>query len=100
MITGPIAKLLVQHVAAPLFQQFISGRLQLFGSSLRDPGSGKVIGYLQARDTIGAASDTAKVIGALPFLANPVTAPFAAAYSVGKTGFAIFDTQRTAHRIA
>lgn len=99
MIPAPLAKILLQQVAIPLFNRHFANKVRLFGSSLRNPATGQVMGYLQARDTIGAMGDTAKLLGAIPLLFNPYTAPAGAAYMVGKTGLALFDTQRTAHRI-
>lgn len=99
MIHGAIAKLLVQKASALVLEQISVGKLKAFGSTLLDPTTQRTVGYLQARDTAGAAADTAKVLASLVGLANPATAPAAVAYAGGKTLFAIFDTQRTAHRI-
>lgn len=99
MITAALTKLVLQKASGGILDLVQSGALQAFGSTLVDPTSRRTVGYLQARDTLGAAADTAKVVASLGAFANPVTAPFGVAYAAGKTGFAIFDTQRTSHRI-
>jgi hypothetical protein len=94
-----IGQFLLQQASGPILDLIASEKLQAFGSTLVDPSRNRVVGYLQATDTLAAAGDTAKVVTSLLGAAHPISAPATVGYAVGKTVFAVFDTQRTAHRI-
>lgn len=94
-----IGQFLLQQASGPILDLIARGKLQAFGSTLVDPSRNRVVGYLQATDTLAAVGDTAKVLTSLLGTAHPVSAPAAVGYAAGKTVFAVFDTQRTAHRV-
>lgn len=101
MIVGLIGKVLLQQVPKLLLARVQSGDLSIYGSVIRDPVNGRVQGFLQptrAPVDFGAMAKVAEIGGATALLFTPA-APVGAAYIAGKAGYALFDTQRTTHRI-
>jgi hypothetical protein len=102
VIGGLVGNILLRQVPKLLMAQVQSGNLRVYGSVIRDPSNGRIQGFLQpsrAPIDFSAMADVAKIGGAVASLFTPYTAPVGAAYIAGKAGYALFDTQRTAHRI-
>lgn len=88
-IPAAIGKIMLKRMSKALISRVQTGEVGVVGSVLRVAKTGETLGYLQETSALSA----------IPFLANPATAPFAATYLIGKTVHTMFDTQRTAKRI-
>lgn len=101
MIVGLVGNILLRQVPKLLMARVQSGNLRVYGSVIRDPANGRIQGFLQptrAPIDFGAMADVTKIGGATALLLTPA-APVGAAYIAGKAGYALFDIQRTTHRI-
>lgn len=85
MIPGLIGKVLLRELPAYLAKQIMSRQAHVYGSVIYSPRQGRVLGFLQEAAPLA-------LTGAA--LANPSTAPVAAAALVSRLGYRVVDTNR------
>jgi hypothetical protein len=85
MIAGMIGKVLLRELPGYVAKQIVSRQAHVYGSVIYSPPQRRVLGYLQ---------EAAPLALTRVALANPTTAPAAAAALVGKLGLCVIDTNK------